>query len=249
MKSCWKCLKPYVFATHLGLWPPSSGFLAQPANQLSWRLGFKIGKKSAGATKKTRWKLLRFMVFVFALYHFVASWCQTWLTWHNFFQPKNRNQRLLNVLKAAFSSQVSVKRGEPPAVQSQVPHSSILRISVLSDRSQLGPVLSYHLCKIHLAKVAAKERRNQSKFPNPDTFSKSSHTSCTHNFAAAVTFWCRPLCVSICRSRESPLSNFCQVFDWTPWEPRNQSAVSRGASMHVWSIGPSCKTQKHNKTT
>ena len=105
-----------------------------------------------------------------------------------FSTQKQESKTFKCFMKAAFSSQVSVKRGEPPAVQSQVPHSSMLRISFLSDRSQLGPVLSYHLRKIHLAKVAAKERRNQSEFPNPDIFSKSSHTSCTHNFAAAVTF-------------------------------------------------------------
>jgi len=49
-----KMSETLCFCNTLGSLAASSGFLAQPANQLSWGLGFKIGKKNAGATKKTR---------------------------------------------------------------------------------------------------------------------------------------------------------------------------------------------------
>ena len=157
----------------LGSLAASSGFSCQTC-------------KSGFTAVETSWKLLRLMVLVFALlndifmtlrYVFVIFVLPAVKPWDMdmMFQKKTRITAFL-VFWNSFSSQVSIKRVEcwnipetnPPGVQSQVPHASILRnSSFLTGVS----VVSYHLCKIHLAKIAAKERRrNRSKFPNPDIY-------------------------------------------------------------------------------
>ena len=172
MKSRWKRLKNYVFATYLGLCGLIWLFL--PDLQIRFHGGWnklKIAEIDGIGICTITWY---FYDFKLCLCHFCASCCQTLGHGHDF-QKKTRITAFL-VFWNSFSSQVSIKRVEcwnipetnPPGVQSQVPHASILRnSSFLTGVS----VVSYHLCKIHLAKIAAKERRrNQSKFPNPDIY-------------------------------------------------------------------------------
>ena len=104
-----------------------------------------------------------------------------------------------------------------------IPSASLINSSYFffSDRSQLGPVLSYHLCKMHLAKVAAKRETKPIQIPKSwYIFEVFSHQLYSQLCGSCHIFMSTTLRFNLKAKRISPLTEVKSP-TMTPWEPRN----------------------------